>query len=85
MSKWRNVLLLIILVLVVDRVFGQGCSQCKAIAEQGAGHGGAVVTEDSFGRNINYGILLLMVIPYILLMIFFRKRIANLFRALVRK
>jgi hypothetical protein len=85
MSQWKKVLLLLAIMMIADLVLGQGCSQCKAIAEQGSGHGGTVVTEDSFGSNINYGILWLMAIPYVLLMIFFRKRIAGLYRALTKR
>ena len=43
------------------------------------------IGEDSFGTNINYGILYLMAAPYILLLIFFRKRIKGLFKALLEK
>ncbi len=82
MSQWKKILLLIVLVMVVDHVCSQGCSQCKMIAEQGSGGG---VDESTFGRNINYGILYLMIIPYVLLMFFFRKRIRGLFRALTNK
>ena len=82
MSQWKKILLLIVLVMVVDHVFSQGCSQCKMLAEQSSE---GAVGEDTFGRNINYGILYLMAIPYILLMFFFRKRISGLFKALTSK
>jgi hypothetical protein len=85
MKQWHKIALLLVLIFVVDLAFGQGCSQCKALAEQGSGHGGKEITEASFGRNINYGILYLMIIPYILLFFFFRKRILRLFRSLVRR
>ena len=85
MSQWKKIVLVMVLILVVDHLFAQGCSQCKMLAEQSSGEGGAEVTESSFGRNINYGILYLMAIPYILLLFFFRKRIARLFRALTSK
>lgn len=78
---------LLVVGLVFLAVFGwdsevvaQGCSQCKLIAEQGS-----ELDESSFGSNINYGILWLMVIPYILLFIFFRKRIVNLFKSLTTR
>jgi hypothetical protein len=85
MSNCRKLALLIAVLFVVDQVFGQGCSQCRLISEQGAGHGGAEVTEDSFGSNINFGILYLMAIPYILLMFFFRKQIARVFKTLIKR
>ncbi len=80
MNKWTRVLILIIAILIVDFSFGQGCSQCKMLAEQGS-----ELDEASFGENINYGILYLMVLPYILLVVFFRKRIIRVFKALTEK
>ncbi|MFT6243996.1 MAG: hypothetical protein ACJA0U_001824 [Salibacteraceae bacterium] len=83
MSKWKKIVLLLAVLLVVDQVFAQGCSQCKLLAEQG--QSGDELGEDSFGNNLNYGILYLMAIPYILLLFFFRKRIGRLFKALTSK
>lgn len=80
MTNWKKYFLLIIAVFAIDVVFSQGCSQCKLLAEQGS-----ELDDESFGSNINYGILYLMTIPYILLLILFRKRIGNLFRALFKK
>jgi hypothetical protein len=40
--------------------------------------------EASFGTNINFGIMYLMLIPYILLMILFRKRLKGLFLNLTK-
>lgn len=80
MSTWKKYVLVIIAVFAVEMVFSQGCSQCKLLAEQGS-----ELDEASFGSNINYGILYLMTIPYILLLILFRKRIGNLIRALFKK
>lgn len=80
MSNWKKYVLVLIAVFAIDFVFSQGCSQCKLLAEQGS-----ELDEDSFGNNINYGILYLMIIPYILLLILFRKRIVRLFRALFKR
>ncbi|MEJ6582832.1 MAG: hypothetical protein QNL61_05870 [Crocinitomicaceae bacterium] len=80
MSNWKKYVLLFIAVFAMDAVFSQGCSQCKLLAEQGS-----ELDEASFGSNINYGILYLMTIPYILLLILFRKRIIRLFRALLER
>ena len=81
MSNWKKIALLLVLIFVVDQVFAQGCSQCKMIAEQSSGG----IDESSFGRNINSGIIYLMIIPYVLLMFFFRKRIFRLYKALTAK
>jgi hypothetical protein len=41
---------------------------------------GSELDENSFGTNINSGILYLMAIPYLLLMFLFRKKIVSLFK-----
>lgn len=73
----RLILLVIVMIAIValDYTYAQGCSQCKLISEQSAEAG-----EASFATNINKGILLLMSMPYIILVIIFRKRIIGLFR-----
>lgn len=58
--------------LCAQHVLGQ-CAMCKVTAEQSVGE------ELEFGHNINYGIILLMVVPYILIFILFRKQIIALF------
>ncbi len=70
-------LTLIVFPLFVD---AQGCSQCKLLAEQGS-----ELNEASFGSNINYGILYLMIIPYLLLIFLFRKRISLFFKSLSKR
>ena len=80
MNKWGKYILIVVLILIVAQSFGQGCSQCKLLAEQGS-----ELDEASFGENINYGILYLMAIPYVLLLIFFRKRIIRVYKALTEK
>ena len=73
MKKWM--VLLVILVAVVGLSYGQGCSQCKLLSEQGS-----ELNEDSFGSNINSGILYLMAIPYLLIFFLLRKRIFGYFK-----
>lgn len=73
----RKLLLLVIVLLAVDLAWGQGCSQCRLLAEQGS-----ELDENSFGSNINTGILYLMAVPYLLLLFLFRKRILGFFRSL---
>lgn len=48
----------------------QGCSACKAAAETGTDADG-----NHIAGGLNNAILYLMIVPYILLFIFFRKRI----------
>jgi hypothetical protein len=83
MKMWKVLLILTVVLFAADMAFGQGCSQCKLLAEQGASDPAlGMVDENSFGSNINYGILFLMTLPYIILFAFFHKRIFRLFRSL---
>src|SRR5262245_41403351 len=45
----------------------QGCSMCKAVAEES-------------GFDINPGIILLIIVPYALIFLIFRKKIVGFFR-----
>lgn len=71
----RALFLLIALLFVVDFSYGQGCSQCKLLAEQGS-----ELDENSFGSSINSGILYLMAFPYLILLFLFRHRIIRFFK-----
>jgi hypothetical protein len=80
MKNTVRIFLIICLSLLVEDVFGQGCSQCKLLSEQATD-----LEESSFGSNINFGILYLMFLPYILLLVLFRKRIFTFLRSLPKK
>lgn len=80
MKKWLVFGLVFTLVLVENDLFAQGCSQCKMLTEQGS-----ELSEGSFGTTINWGILYLMIIPYLLIMFLFRKRIFEFFKSFVKK
>jgi hypothetical protein len=71
----RALILLFVLLAVAELSFGQGCSQCRLLTQQGS-----ELSADSFGSNINMGILYLIAIPYLLLMFLFRKQIVRLFK-----
>lgn len=79
MKALKTIALIIALLFVSEITFGQGCSQCKMLAEQGS-----ELDEASFGTNINYGILYLMAIPYLAIMFLFRKRIILFFKKLFK-
>lgn len=80
MKKWGFLVLVLVVLFAGNEVFAQGCSQCKMLTEQGS-----ELDESSFGTNINTGILYLMIIPYLLIMFLFRKRILHFFRSLAKK
>jgi len=66
-----------ILIFIQTNLFAQGCSQCKMLSDQAT-----EVSEETFGTNINWGILYLMIIPYLLLIFLFRNKIKGLFKQL---
>lgn len=67
-------------VILVQNLFAQGCSQCKMMAEQGS-----ELEEGAFGKNINFGILYLMIIPYLILAFLFRKQLIALVKQYLLK
>lgn len=78
----KKLVLFLVFVLIVSVDFGQGCSQCKLLTEQGSGN---PLDEQSFGSNINFGILYLLIVPYLILMFLFRKQIGNFLKSRFRK
>lgn len=70
MRRFLPFFILLFVILASELVSAQGCSQCRLLTEQGA-----EVDENAFGSNINYGILYLMIIPYLLIMFLLRKQI----------
>jgi hypothetical protein len=74
----RSIFILVLILLSsTQQMLAQGCSQCKMLAEQGSG-----LDENSFGSNINGGILYLMLIPYLILLFLFRKPVFNFLKGL---
>ena len=77
--KFRSLtlsLLLLIMLACGPELFAQGCSMCKAVAETQPG-GNVYGGSQAVGAGLNKGILFMMVVPYVLLFIFFRKHIAG--------
>ncbi len=79
MKRWLLLLLLLLLVLPPDAL-AQGCAMCKATVESGQDQSGIFGGQQAVGQGLNKGILMLMIVPYILLFLFFRKRIVGFFR-----
>ena len=67
-------------MLFTDSLLAQGCSMCKAVVE--SGETGVFGGEQRVGKGLNTGILYLMAVPYLLLFLLFRKRVAAFFREL---
>ena len=68
----QKVTLLLLFLCFVHELFGQ-CAMCKAVAEE---------QEEDFQSSLNTGILYIMVIPYIILFIAFRKKIVGFLKEL---
>lgn len=76
MKRFLPIAVIVLLLMLVSHdAFSQGCVMCKTGIEssQDGKHVGAA---------INPAIIYLMVVPYVLLLIFFRKRIFSFFREL---
>ncbi len=69
------VVLMIMVLVTVDA--NAQCAMCKATVEQGRGTFGG---EQSIGTGLNRGILFLLVMPYLLIFLVFRKKIAAFFK-----
>lgn len=76
----KAIVFLLLVLLVTEVSWGQGCSQCRMLSDQSSELG-----EDAFTSNINIGILYLMAVPYLLLMFLFRKRILRFLKSLFGK
>lgn len=71
-------LILVVFVLVlVNQSSAQGCAMCKLNSKSAAEE-----VDTSIGEQINSGILYLLAMPYIILVIAFRKKIFSFFREL---
>jgi hypothetical protein len=71
--------LLLLLLVVPHDLLAQGCSMCKATVESQE-QGGVFGGQQAIGAGLNKGIILLMVVPYVLLFLFFRKRLVGFFK-----
>lgn len=63
---------IILMAFPAGELFAQGCAMCKAVAQGGNGVFGG---QQAIGKGLNRGILYLMAMPYVLLLLFFRKKI----------
>lgn len=75
----KQLFVLTLFLLVIDFIYAQGCSQCRLVTEQSTELG-----ENSFGSSINYGILFLLIVPYLLIAFFFRKGLIKFFRRILK-
>lgn len=72
--KFLRIAILIALALFITTDAEAQCAMCKAMAETGT-HDGIPVN-----GGINNAIIYLMVLPYILLFLLFRKKIVSFYR-----
>ena len=76
--KLKAYTVLLFLIVSGQKIWAQGCSQCKLVSEQAT-----ELDESSFGTNINSGILYLMIIPYLLIFFLFRKRLIGFLKSFI--
>ena len=76
MKRWLPLLLLLFLLMPPDAL-AQGCAMCKATVESEQANGNVFGGQQSIGAGLNKGIIMLMVVPYVLLFLFFRKKIVG--------
>ena len=75
----RKFFILIVLLSFQVASFAQGCSTCRAQIEL------SQKADLSVGQGLNLGIIFLMIVPYVILFLLFRKKIKSFikdFRAL---
>lgn len=78
MKRWILLFALLVWILPHDLI-AQGCAMCKATVESQE-QGGVFGGQQAIGAGLNKGIIMLMVVPYVLLFLFFRKRILGFFK-----
>lgn len=72
----RKFVILIVLLSFQVASFAQGCSTCRAQIES------SQKADLSVGQGLNLGIIFLMIVPYIILFLLFRKKIKSFFKDL---
>jgi len=71
---FRKFFILFVLLYVQVVSFAQGCSTCRAQIES------SQKADLSVGQGLNLGIIFLMIVPYIILFLLFRKKIKSFFK-----
>ena len=74
MKKAKLILIILFVALITNIVEAQ-CAMCKASVESSQGQANSVA------GGINSGILYLMAVPYIILMLIFRKQLIGLWHS----
>ncbi len=77
MKRWLPLVLLFLLLCLPSDLLAQGCAMCKATVESEQANGNVFGGQQGIGAGLNKGIIMLMVVPYVLLFLFFRKKIVS--------
>ena len=70
----RKLFILIVLLSLQLVSFAQGCSTCRAQIES------SQEADLSVGQGLNMGIIFLMIVPYVILYLLFRKKLKSFFK-----
>jgi len=77
-------LFIILLLAVFPAEVNAQCAMCKAVVESTSKGAGMLGGATDVGEGLNKGIIFLMVIPYVLLFLLFRKRLVPFFKEMSR-
>ncbi|HEY0976150.1 MAG TPA: hypothetical protein VGE21_01665 [Flavobacteriales bacterium] len=82
MKALRTIVLLLVLTASgAADLLAQGCSMCKAVVSEGEANNGHVFGgEQAIGSGLNSGIIIMMIVPYVLLFLFFRKKLVGFWK-----
>lgn len=73
--KKKLIYIFFLCVIFMDDAYSQ-CSMCKKVATDASAESG----DTSIGEQLNFGILYLLIIPYIILFLLFRKKIKGFWK-----
>lgn len=80
-KRFAPILFVAIFLIVLSLDASAQCAMCKAVVENAESTGKLGGTTD-IGSGLNKGIIFLMIVPYVLLFLLFRKKISGFFKEL---
>jgi uncharacterized membrane protein YciS (DUF1049 family) len=75
--KYIGTFAIVVVAILIGADVDAQCAMCKMSAEAASKE-----MDMSIGEQVNSGIIYLMIIPYLVFFVFFRKKIRHLFREL---
>lgn len=70
--------ILLVIAMLLPEICEAQCAMCKAVVESSVENSANVFGGNSrIGEGLNKGIIILMIVPYVLLFLLFRKKIGS--------